>query len=230
MPRKSGESSVDHTKIKPYTKTTSVETTVYIDPVAFARGGMRAAYPMLDSKMPGKERVAKIYFGEHSEVNETDETVQRDAYTQAVTKSLAMAFSIDTRHNYVVDYITTCYYELDDELIIEGVPVKFFSSEPKMTGSYKKYNNNAGYVAQPGLTGAAAVSIDVAQAFSHFTYQYTHGSLLVCDIQGHNHVYTDPQIHSMSRSGGPIRESDKLVYGKGDASKTGKKSRTPLNL
>ena len=220
---KPGASPVDWAKVGPYLKKTSVETTVLINPVAFGRGAMRSAYLLNDSKMPGKDRVAKIYYVNGGEENETDEAVQRDAYTQAVTKALAMAFSIDDRHNNVVDCLTTCYYELDEELEMDGVPVKFFSSEPKMTGSYQKYNNNGGYVAQPGLTGSAAASLDVAQAFSHFTYQYTHGKLLVCDIQGHNDIYTDPQIHSLSRTGGQIKESDKLVYGKGDASKMGKK-------
>jgi hypothetical protein len=41
---------------------------------------------------------------------------------------------------------------------------------------------------------------DVPQAFSHWTYQYTHGDLLVCDLQGvqgaSSFQMTDPAIHS----------------------------------
>ena len=43
---------------------------------------------------------------------------------------------------------------------------------------------------------------DVPQAFSHWTYQYTKGDQLVCDLQGilHNNFFemTDPAIHSHS--------------------------------
>ena len=34
------------------------------------------------------------------------------------------------------------------------------------------------------------------QAFSHFTWEYSNQMILVCDIQGVDHYFTDPQIHS----------------------------------
>lgn len=227
---KPGVNPIDWWMLTPYMKMTSVDTTVALNPKELGRGAMRAAYPVEDSKMPGKERVAKVYHSDDEEVNMTDEIVQRDALTQAVSKALAMAFSIDERHNHVVDFITTSYYELHDEQIIDGVCVKFFSSEPKITGSYEKYNNNGGYVLQPRTTRSAAVSSDIAQAFSHFTYEYTQGKLLVCDIQGHNQVYTDPQIHSRSRRDGPIKVSSKLVYGTGDKSVEGNCTKILMSL
>ena len=39
------------------------------------------------------------------------------------------------------------------------------------------------------------------QAFSHFSYCYTQGQTLVCDIQGVDDLYTDPQIHSRDGKG-----------------------------
>lgn len=50
---------------------------------------------------------------------------------------------------------------------------------------------------------------DVPQAFSHWTYQYTHGDNLVCDLQGvmsDEFELTDPTIHS----------SKGLVFGRTD--------------
>ncbi|OQR96811.1 alpha kinase [Thraustotheca clavata] len=39
--------------------------------------------------------------------------------------------------------------------------------------------------------------IKLQQAFSHFTYDHLLGILLVCDLQGVEWIYTDPQIHAV---------------------------------
>lgn len=38
-------------------------------------------------------------------------------------------------------------------------------------------------------------------AFSHFTWEASNNSILVCDIQGVEDFYTDPQIHTVSGKG-----------------------------
>lgn len=40
-----------------------------------------------------------------------------------------------------------------------------------------------------------------AQAFSHFTYEESQGNVLICDIQGVDNQFTDPQIHTMNGKG-----------------------------
>merc|ERR1712012_186405 len=62
--------------------------------------------------------------------------------------------------------------------------------EPFMPGEYTKSNSNAGYVAKDS---------DFAQAFSHFTHDFSGGKMLVVDIQGVRSNLTDPQIHSEFR-------------------------------
>jgi len=63
-------------------------------------------------------------------------------------------------------------------------------------GEYMKYNNNYGWV-NYNMTKASMI----AQAFSHFTYEYSLGTMLVVDVQGvfngYNLVITDPAIHSV---------------------------------
>jgi len=63
------------------------------------------------------------------------------------------------------------------------------SAEEELDGEYKKYNNNAGFIDPVRHT---------PQAFSHFTWERSKNSLLVCDIQGVGYVdkdcYTDPQV------------------------------------
>ncbi|KAJ1401931.1 kinase-like domain-containing protein, partial [Ochromonadaceae sp. CCMP2298] len=66
----------------------------------------------------------------------------------------------------------------------------------------------------PGAVSAAALSEfasriideDVPQAFSHWTYNYSHRESLVCDIQGvlgNSFQLTDPSIHSSTHRFGP---------------------------
>ena len=41
------------------------------------------------------------------------------------------------------------------------------------------------------------VERNTPQAFSHFSYEVSGHQMLICDIQGVDDVYTDPQVHSM---------------------------------
>lgn len=48
-----------------------------------------------------------------------------------------------------------------------------------MTGEFRKYNNNNGDEIAPTNTLE-----ELMLAFSHWTYEYTRGELLVLDLQG----------------------------------------------
>lgn len=73
--------------------------------------------------------------------------------------------------------------------------------ENYIEGSYEKYNNNAGWI-----NGNMNETTFISQAFSHFTWQYTKGYLMIVDLQGVVGKLTDPQIHCM----------DSKKYGKGN--------------
>eukprot|EP00438_Fugacium_kawagutii_P027527 Skav207793 [mRNA] locus=scaffold710:104864:106393:- [translate_table: standard] len=76
--------------------------------------------------------------------------------------------------------------------------------EPKLDGKFVKANCNQGYVEEPSADNREF--LEVAQAFSHWTWAESGKSLLVCDLQGvyetdtSNNAkkwkFTDPAIHS----------------------------------
>lgn len=58
-----------------------------------------------------------------------------------------------------------------------------------MTGEFRKYNNNNGDEIAPTNTLE-----ELMLAFSHWTYEYTRGELLVLDLQGVGENLTDPSV------------------------------------
>lgn len=113
-----------------------------------------------------------------------------------VAKRLAPNFSLLPQMENAVDFIFTCWYELKD-LSVTGLNASMakFTAEPYIEGEYNKYNNNNRWINEANLAMG-----EVAQAFSHFTWQETLGHLLVVDIQGVGGIFTDPQIHSKRRN------------------------------
>lgn len=69
--------------------------------------------------------------------------------------------------------------------------------EPFIKGEYKKFNSNTAYVAEGYAT---------MQALSHFSYHFSAGKRLVCDLQGGYYgdfyVLTDPVVCSQERAFG----------------------------
>jgi len=75
-----------------------------------------------------------------------------------------------------------------------------FCGEAWMKGHFVKLNSNNGFVNEAEFASHS----ELAQAFSHFTFDYSHGELMVVDLQGvcggsDKDLYfclTDPQVHS----------------------------------
>ncbi|MDR3549454.1 MAG: alpha kinase family protein [Candidatus Pacebacteria bacterium] len=89
----------------------------------------------------------------------------------------------------------------------------FLLVQEYITGEYVKYNNNYGWV----MDGDDK-TCQLAQAFSHFTYEHSNGTLIIVDIQGvwneekQCFLLIDPAIHSIYR---------KKSYGISDMGKLG---------
>ncbi|KAJ1470407.1 kinase-like domain-containing protein [Baffinella frigidus] len=67
-----------------------------------------------------------------------------------------------------------------------------FAIEPLLSGDFQKHNNN---------DGATIGRRTTPQAFSHFTWEESNHSVLVCDIQGVRDYWTDAQVHSTDGKG-----------------------------
>eukprot|EP00961_Rhodomonas_salina_P287414 3883398-Rhodomonas_salina.1 len=81
---------------------------------------------------------------------------------------------------------------LQRQALTDVWPVVQCNAEPYLSGQYMKHNDNDGHVES---------DLELPQAFSHFTWEASNQSLLVCDIQGVGNYYTDPQIHSHDGEG-----------------------------
>ncbi|XP_065512999.1 transient receptor potential cation channel subfamily M member 6-like [Caloenas nicobarica] len=84
---------------------------------------------------------------------------------------------------------------------------QWLTIEKYMTGEFRKYNNNNGDEITP-----SSLLEELMLAFSHWTYVYTRGELLVLDLQGVGENLTDPSV---------IKPEDK---------KSGKMAFGPANL
>jgi len=74
--------------------------------------------------------------------------------------------------------------------------LRFFLAQQFLDGEYVKFSNNYGWKTEDKDSCAL-----IAQAFSHFTYEYSMGVIMVTDIQGVRGksgeiIITDPAIHS----------------------------------
>lgn len=86
-----------------------------------------------------------------------------------------------------------------------------FVMEYKLKGTFTKYNNNFGDTYEESdntkvkLTPVEAAKrarvFKFSEAFSHFSLKESGGSMLVCDLQGVNDFFTDPQIHTEDGKG-----------------------------
>mmetsp|Transcript_19511 Transcript_19511/g.64718 ORF Transcript_19511/g.64718 Transcript_19511/m.64718 type:complete len:762 (+) Transcript_19511:65-2350(+) len=167
---------------------------VVVHPEAFAEGAMRKAYHMKDLSVVGADSryVLKI----SKELNEATQIYFDDVAMQMEAKMYAEMYNAKNPPKKV-DFLHAYVLQLTERA---GKPI--CAVEKYIEGDYKKYNNNWNWSDEQRNT---------PQAFSHFTWEASGHTILVCDIQGVGDVWTDPQIHS----------SDQEGYGKGNMGKDG---------
>jgi len=95
---------------------------------------------------------------------------------------------INKTYHIFVPEIMKCTYAIKDG----GMKLnEWVAAEPYISGNYEKWNSNSGWVSNIDLS---------VNAFSHFTFDYSKGKMVLCDMQGvrKNNKYhiTDPAILS----------------------------------
>eukprot|EP00438_Fugacium_kawagutii_P027900 Skav231446 [mRNA] locus=scaffold1847:361475:366896:- [translate_table: standard] len=112
-------------------------------------------------------------------------------------------------HIPIIIIFLECYLYKAEE---DSAPAPFMVGERFLPGVFRKYNGNNGYV-NPDVP-----DFEVAQAFSHFTFQASRGKLMVLDLQGvhldkaqrrkPHLILTDPQVVSVEKTYGPEPQRD----------------------
>uniref|UniRef100_H2SS61 Transient receptor potential cation channel, subfamily M, member 7 n=1 Tax=Takifugu rubripes TaxID=31033 RepID=H2SS61_TAKRU len=80
---------------------------------------------------------------------------------------------------------------------------QWFAIEECITGEFRKFNNNNGEEINP-----TNLLEETMLAFSHWTYEYTRGELLVLDLQGVGEILTDPSVIKSGEKG-----SSDMIFG-----------------
>lgn len=178
-----------------------------IAPEPFARGAQRKAFfarrlfPLKDgegqaAKVPGEFKfatkcddiVAKEFITKYSEKRNLAKSLS-DMETQAISKYLALLFnhnlsrkrvSNDTPRIKVLLSRVVKFFPDGQEPSIMSVEQKFKGDSPV----FEKYTNNLAFVRQKVADQEYTTRLDVALAFSHFSFQITSEYLIVVDLQG----------------------------------------------
>lgn len=155
-----------------------------IAPMPFDKGAMRFAFYVVDEENPDRKYVGKVYQFDDP-VFQQRSTYEGDMGSQAVASYLAKEFSVRYPES-PIEFVQAHLLDLGDARDV--FPFRFMALEPWITGKYEKFTSNAGHIAKDS---------DLAQAYSHFTWEWTGGEIMVVDIQGVGNTLTDPQIHSL---------------------------------
>jgi hypothetical protein len=169
---------------------------VVLDERPFAEGSLRCAHRLQILLEHGERQnfVAKI----SKDPSESRETYLRDVQAQSVAKRWASEFNAQRVPKHV-DFIDCAIIELAER---PGRPL--VGIEPFVEGVFQKHNSNI----------SSGNERSTPNAFSHFTWEASKHTLLVCDIQGVGDLYTDPQIMTASGQG----------YGRGNLGPNGIKA------
>lgn len=122
------------------------------------------------------------------------------ASASSTTSDIAGA-AVELPMNTRIFFVPCFVYEVEGHLAIKE-QARFFAGERYLPGVFLKYNSNNGYVSENVMRHHEAV-----QAFTHFTFVMSGGSLLVADLQGvareEEVLLTDPQVLSLAGDFGP---------------------------
>ncbi|CAG9584003.1 myosin heavy chain kinase a-like protein [Leishmania major strain Friedlin] len=190
-------------------------------------GGMRVCYAVedVDEEGAGTPMVAKMFRRNISNV------VEKDYFNEGAAQCMCEEFANNFNRIHLTNIrkpnisFLQCYVVRIPRDSIPAASQRkrtgFFSyktqdtgevmfvMEPMLSGKFTKYNSNYGETYREDKKAALTSSearrrteiFEAAETFSHFTLVESGGSMLVCDLQGVNDFFTDPQIHTEDGKG-----------------------------
>ncbi|CAK1364421.1 unnamed protein product [Cercospora beticola] len=117
-----------------------------------------------------------------------------DMKIQTLAKAFALEFNGLLNIDPPLDFVVTSCLQ-SKAIDTSRKPGSSISSEPYITGTYVKYNNNTMWVNPE----SGDEFNQLVQTFSHFTFKRSYGHLLVNDLQGDavSRTLTDPAIQTL---------------------------------
>lgn len=186
-------------------KWSKVQSEIQIDDQPFAEGAFRAAY---NARMSWEGQSGIHFVCKFAKDPSTPRTMYfNDVEAHEIATLYTRKFNEHLPEKYPrIGYVPAFIVEFVDR---PGRPV--CGCEMRLDGKFKKYNNNVGAVCamsnEEMMELAKTTSLinwdptSTAQAFSHFSYEHSSNQVLICDIQGVENRFTDPQIHTISGKG-----------------------------
>jgi hypothetical protein len=161
-----------------------VELTVQARSKPFAHGAVRKAFYARTEGSDSRFVLKSFLKG----TNENRAQVVEDMRIQTLCKAFALDFNGLLDITPPLDFIVTSCLQRRLKSASECMSLEQF-----VEGEYVKYNNNASWVNEDLSNDSFS---QVAQAFSHFTFERSWGLFLINDLQGVNHLLTDPAVQT----------------------------------
>ena len=179
----------------PYISHYTVNTKCIIDDIPFNEGALRYAYYLYDKEVQMNyvaklDKKLNILRDNLKDYSRELESITICHHISNEFDERIINFIPKNQTNILIKYIHCYIYEITSP----SPSHKYYYVENYLPGEYEKYNNNSGWVTEDMSEQSL-----VAQAFSHFSYQYTQGYLMIVDLQGVGGILTDPQIHCLNK-------------------------------
>ncbi|KAK5175287.1 uncharacterized protein LTR77_000425 [Saxophila tyrrhenica] len=168
-------------------KLSAADLTVFARSMPFAQGALRLASYARTSNSTNRFVIKIFKDDDHGRAEVTE-----DMRMQALCKAFALEFNSLLKIEPPLDFLVTSCLQTTTPATT-GSGKACLSLEPFIEGNYIKYNSNGAYV---NHTLGEDPFNQMAQAFSHFTFERSWGLFLVNDLQGVGHLLTDPSIQT----------------------------------
>ena len=166
----------------------SITLSVKIGTTPFAEGSESLVYRGYDTR-----NSRQLVLKKPKEERPTLDSLMKVLETQTIASTYANEFNT---HKQKPSYLEILEFTPVDVARMDNGTL--YVVQVFVHGKFEKFNTNNGIV-HLSLPGS-----DLMQAFSHFTYVHSGGSLLICDLEGvksgNRFLLTDPAIHNKTGS------------------------------